>query len=252
MVNVTETQTQVGDKESDSVSGDSEMSNNDSGTNTNSCSCKCKEEVNRLLKKINVLEEQREIERFGIKRFMLSDSDIMFYTGLPDYKAFLALYNFLKPRPGFQLNYYNGCINVPRHPSYVVSRGRPRNLDPIHELFLTLNRLRLGLLENDIAARFYITQAEVFEILTTWIDRMFDCLGQLNFLANHNTMERFLPQCFKPDHTDTYLIIDCTELFIEKPSQVIQQSATWSEYKGHNTGKALIALSSVMLPVFFF
>jgi len=39
-------------------------------------------------------------------------------------------------------------------------------------------------------------------------------------------------------------------LFIERSSQVIQQSATWSEYKEHNTGKALIALSPVMLPVF--
>ena len=31
---------------------------------------------------------------------------------------------------------------------------------------------------------------------------------------------------------------------------MIQQSATWSEYKGHNTGKGLIALSPLMLPVF--
>ena len=34
------------------------------------------------------------------------------------------------------------------------------------------------------------------------------------------------------------------------PSQAIQQSATWSEYKGHNNGKGLIALSPLMLPVF--
>ena len=81
---------------------------------------------------------------------MLSDSDIRFYTGLPDYKTFLALYNFLKPRStGFQLNYYNGYTNVTKHPSYVVSRGRPRNLVEIDELFLTMNRLRLGLLEKD-------------------------------------------------------------------------------------------------------
>jgi len=63
-------------------------------------------------------------------------------------------------------------------------------------------------------------------------------------------MEKFLPKCFKPEHEDVYLIIDCTGSFREKPSQVIQQSATWSEYKGHNTGKALITLSPVMLPVF--
>ena len=61
---------------------------------------------------------------------------------------------------------------------------------------------------------------------------------------------RNLPRCFKPDIEDVYLIIDCTELFIEKPSQVIQQSATSSKYIGHKTGKGLIALSPAMLPVF--
>ena len=212
--------------------------------------CPCRHEINRLLEKIKSLEEQRKIERFGLNRFMLSDSDIRFYTGLPDYKTFLALHNFLKPRSGFQLNYYNGYTNVTKHPSYVVSRGRPRNLAEIDELFLTMNRLRLGLLEKDLADRFNTDQTEVSKIFSTWVDRMHDCLGQLSFLTDRDTMKRFLPSCFKPEHEDVYLIIDCTELFIEKSSQVIQQSATWSEYKGHNTGKALIGLSPIMLPAF--
>ena len=76
---------------------------------------------------------------------------------------------------------------------------------------------------------------------------MSDCLGQLSFTTERETMTRNLPKCFKPDYED---VIDCTELYIEKPSQVIQQSATWSEYKGHNTGKVLIAMSPLMLPVF--
>ena len=212
--------------------------------------CTCKHEINRLLERIKSLEEQRKIERFGVNRFMLSDSDVRFYTGLPDYTTFLALYNFLRPRPGFQLNYYNGYTNVTKHPSYVVSRGRPRNLVEIDELFLTMNRLRLGLLEKDLADRFNIDQTEVSKIFSTWVDRMHDCLGQLSFLTDRDTMKKFLPNCFKPEHEDVYLIIDCTELFIEKSSQIIQQSATWSEYKGHNTGKALIALSPIMLPAF--
>ena len=70
--------------------------------------CTCRHEINRLLKRINTLDKQQKIERFGANRFMLSDSDIRFYTGLPDYKTFVALFNFLKPRSGFQLNYYNG------------------------------------------------------------------------------------------------------------------------------------------------
>ena len=70
------------------------------------------------------------------------------------------------------------------------------------------------------------------------------------FLTDRETMKENLPKCFKPDYEDVYLIIDCTEIFIEKSSQIIQQSCTWSEYKGHNTGKGLIALSPLLLPVF--
>ena len=132
----------------------------------------------------------------------------------------------------------------------MVSRGRPRNLVKIDELFLTMNRLRLGLLEKDLADQFNSDQTEVSTIFPTWIDRMHDFLGQLSFLTDRDTMKKFLPNCFKPEHEDVYLIVDCTELFIEKSSQVIQQSATWSEYKGHNTGKPLIGLSPITLPAF--
>ena len=163
---------------------------------------------------------------------------------------FLSLSNFLKPRPGFSLNYYNGYSNVSEDPTYVVSRGRPQKLCDIDELFLTMTRLRLGLPEKDLADHFNIAQQEVSEIFATWIDRMSDCLGQLNFSTDRETLKRNLPECFKPDYEDVYLIIDCTELFIEKPSQVIQQRGTWSEYKGRNTGKGLIALSPLMLLVF--
>lgn len=153
--------------------------------------CTCRHEINRLLEKIKSLEEHRKIERFGINRFMLSDSDIRLYTGLPDYKTFLALYNFLKPRSGFQLNYYNGYTNVTKHPSYVVSRGRPCNLIEIDELFLTMNRLRLGLPEKDLADRFNADQTEVSKMFSTWVDRMHDCLGQLSFLTAVNYEEVF-------------------------------------------------------------
>jgi hypothetical protein len=212
--------------------------------------CECGKEIGELKKRISELEERRKIETFGVRRFMASDSDIRFYTGLPDYATFVSLYNFVKPKPGFNLNYYNGYTNAAKDPSYVVSRGRPRNLCEIDELFLTLTRLRLGLLEKDLADRHNITQPEVSQIFATWIDRLCHCLGMLSFLTDRETVKKHLPKCFKPHYEDVYLIIDCTEIFIEKSSQIVQQSCTWSEYKGHNTGKGLIALSPLLLPVF--
>ena len=59
-------------------------------------------------------------------------------------------------------------------------------------------RLRLGLLEKDLADRFNIAQQEVSEIFATWIDRMSNCLRQLSFTTEWETIKRNLPKCFKP------------------------------------------------------
>lgn len=38
-------------------------------------------------------------------------------------------------------------------------------------------------------------------------------------------------------------IIDCSEVFIQKPSNLLTQAATWSDYKHHNTLKFLVAVT---------
>ena len=38
-------------------------------------------------------------------------------------------------------------------------------------------------------------------------------------------------------------IIDCFELFIEKPSNLLAKSCTWSQYKHYNTAKHLISIT---------
>lgn len=44
-------------------------------------------------------------------------------------------------------------------------------------------------------------------------------------------------------YSKTHIIIDTTELFIEKPSDLALQSIMWSNYKSHNTLKGLIGIS---------
>ena len=51
----------------------------------------------------------------------------------------------------------------------------------LDERFLTLTRLRLGLLEKELSDRFNILQQDVSQIFATWIDRLCYCLGQLSF-----------------------------------------------------------------------
>ena len=38
--------------------------------------CDCQIEIDELRKRINDLEERREVEKFGVRRFMASDTDI--------------------------------------------------------------------------------------------------------------------------------------------------------------------------------
>ena len=39
------------------------------------------------------------------------------------------------------------------------------------------------------------------------------------------------------------VILDCAEVYIERPKSLINQACTWSEYKHHNTIKFLVGIS---------
>ena len=109
----------------------------------------------------------------------------------------------------------------------------------------------LNLLEEDLHHRFQISTLSVSEIFLTWIDRLHYCLQSFDDIPGLTEgLQSLLPECFKGDFEDVDLVIDCTEVFIERPSDPVAQSATWSEYKSHNTGKVLIALSPVGYPRF--
>ncbi|KAK2560667.1 hypothetical protein P5673_016427 [Acropora cervicornis] len=52
-----------------------------------------------------------------------------------------------------------------------------------------------------------------------------------------------LPKKFrKPGYSKVRHIIECTELFIETPSDPALNAATWSDYKHHHTAKILLSI----------
>ena len=52
-----------------------------------------------------------------------------------------------------------------------------------------------------------------------------------------------MPASFKRKYKSTRVIIDCTEIFIQKSSSLINQSLTFSNYKHHNTLKFLVGIT---------
>ena len=51
-----------------------------------------------------------------------------------------------------------------------------------------------------------------------------------------------MPQEFS-EYPTTRIILDCSEVFIQRPSAMLAQSETWSDHKHHNTWKVLVGVT---------
>ena len=91
-----------------------------------------------------------------------------YYTGLPSYDVFSALYNDLEPEAKDMQ--YVSQAGKPHHSSMFKSKpGKQRVLSLEEEFFATLVRLRLGLPSRDIARRFGIAESTFSVIFNTWV-----------------------------------------------------------------------------------
>ena len=201
------------------------------------------DEIERHEKKIielqpKVLRLEEEVktlqsERFLLQRFQGSDKDIQFYTGLPSYSTFMCLYRFLEPL----LCYLCLCLcrNEVKNTPTRLFKPRARALQPIDELFLTLVRLRLSSLEQDLAHRFNISIATVSRICVTWIRFLKQQLKPLITWPPRELIDAHMPVQFKEFCPTTRVILDYTEIFTKVPSSMSIQSLTYSSYKHHNT-----------------
>ncbi|KYN10865.1 hypothetical protein ALC57_16992, partial [Trachymyrmex cornetzi] len=66
-------------------------------------------------------------------------------------------------------------------------------------------------------------------------------LKTLIFFPNPNLVKRTLPIAFRNSYSHVQSIVDAVEIQIEKPSNPVNQTLTWSEYKKCNTIKYLIS-----------
>ena len=163
-----------------------------------------------------------------------SNQKTKFYTGLPTYEVFVALFHYLEPQ----------VLSTRQKETepYAVARGRKRKLDLNEEFLAVLMRLRLGLLVEDAADRFAISPATMSKIFTTWIKVMSKAMKVIFPWPSREQVHAVTPKKFAP-FPSTRVIIDCTEFYIQRPSSLNSQVDTFSFYKSHNTFKLLIGIS---------
>ena len=172
------------------------------------------------------------------------DSDVNFFTGLENSRAFTMLFTDLS-FVAKDMHYWKGLSNTakdltsPRNKANV----RLRKLSLEQEFLLTMMRLRLGLLIDDLAFRFKISSSLASCIFTTWIKLMSKELKWLIDWPDRHMIRRNLPSMFQKYYPKCCVIIDCSEIFIETPSSLDVAAMCWSNYKHHYTIKYLIGIT---------
>ena len=207
-----------------------------------------KRENKSLKSKHDELSSKYQLCVLRLEHVIASDVNFKFYTSFPNYETFKAFFNYLQPACNFLM--YAGTKNSQHISETQAKRGTPRSLTPEQELFMVLVRLRCGLLSLDTANRFGISQAQYSRIETTWLGFLYHRLRALPIWPSREYIQNTMPKAFKDSYPNTRVIIDCTELFIERPTSFRSQSATYSSYKNHNTAKGLIGISPAGYPTF--
>ena len=198
---------------------------------------------------LDTVVELRQCDRFFLQRFEGSDSDIRFWTGFYSYCALMSFFNSMLESEAHSLKYW-GANNSMTKEEDNDKCGRKRSLAPIDEMFLTLVKLRQGSANIDIAERFKISEVHVSRMFITWVNFMHSVLSGIDIWMTRGKVRRHSPQVFKDIYKDVRVIIDCTEIALERPSDFEVQAATYSTYKSCNTLKGLIGISPNGIPTF--
>ena len=106
-----------------------------------------------------------------------------------------------------------------------------------------LVRLRLGLLEQDVADRFEVSCSTVSRIFTTWINFLYLKLKDIPLWPSKDVIQGSMPKTFRDLYPSTRVILDATEIYVQKPALPDLQQMTFSNYKNSNTYKVLVGIS---------
>lgn len=120
--------------------------------------------------------------------------------------------------------------------------AQKRTLSKSEELFMVLYRLKTGVRAKKVARTFGSSESSLSRIFCTWINFLDKKLSALIKFPTLKAVKHHMPELFR-DFPNTRVILDCTEVRIQKPSKLKAQRQTFSPYKHYNTFKALVGVT---------
>ena len=142
-----------------------------------------------------------------------------FYTGFSSFTVLMSLFRLV---------------------SVAIPNGGATKLGKFEYFTLTLMKLRLNASNYDLGFWFGICESTVSRVFSRWIEAMDVRLSFLISWPERESLQKTMPFSFQQNYgLKVTSIIDCSEIFIEKPSDLLAKSCTWSQYKHYNTAKYL-------------
>ena len=184
-------------------------------------------ELLRVRKENQVLKDKvQELSGrvLGVDGFTNRPSVVKLYTGLGSMNIFMWL-----------LSVVLSCTN------FVVPKCK--GLGAADQLLLVLTKIKLGLLHGDLAVRTGTTCSVVSRVFLAWVPVLSKVLKQFILWPDPDTRYLTLPSGFVKHFGSVSGIVDCFEVFIERPSLLKSRAQTWSNYKHHHTLKYLISIA---------
>ena len=166
--------------------------------------------------------KSRHAPVFTMELFENNQDVLKFYTALPNWIIFKAVFDLVSP-------------SLPTSPN--------SKLSTFQMIIMFLMKLRLNLFDEDIGYRFSAHRTTVSRNFHKVLDVMDVKLSHLIKWPDREILRETLPTSFRRFFKKCAIIIDCTEVFVERPSDLLARAQMWSNYKHHSTIKFLIGIT---------
>ena len=94
-----------------------------------------------------------------------------------------------------------------------------------------------------MAQRFGVHPSTVSRYFHRVLDIVYEATAFLIQWPERDVLRLTMPLSFRRFFKKCCVIIDCTEIFMERPSDLLARAQVWSNYKHHSTMKFLIGIT---------
>ena len=141
------------------------------------------------------------------KEQLLENNDMVtYYTGLPNFETLMLVFELAQ----------KVILNSKEHGN--------RKLTNFDKFLLVMVKLRLNLQNKDLGYRFKISKSSISQISHKWLNILYYALKFLIRWPSREELKAAIPECFREKFGNAVVIIDCSEIFIERTSNVLARS----------------------------